>query len=261
MALEGDMKTPIGPVKKKTAAIVGAGGILIIGIVWYRTKQQNAAAATTATDQSGNIDPATGLPTGSPEDLAALQAQNQGQFDSSSFTGGQVTGYTSSGQPVYSPGAGAFGSVPPNTGPGTFTSNGQWSQYAEQYLVDNAGGDAATVGNALGKYITGQPVTPDQTQIIDSAIAFAGYPPIAGPAGNPPGINTINPPVPPGGTGGGTGTPHWVWFTVPVAGLTLEGLAKRNHWTAATLAGAESLNHLAGNSRLNKGQKIKKPVR
>ena len=254
MALEGDIKTPLGPVKKKTALIIGGGGVLIIGIVWYRTKQQAAAAPATATDQSGNIDPATGLPTGSPEDLAALAGQNQ--FDSSSFTGGQVTGYTGSGQPVYSPGAGAFGSVAPNTGPGTFTSNGQWSQYAEQYLVDNAGGDAATVGNALGKYITGQPVTADQTQVIDSAIAFAGYPPIAGPAGNPPGIHTVNPPVP----SGGGGTPHWVWFTVP-ANMTLQALAKRNHWTAATLAGAETLNHLSAGAQLRKGQKIKKPIK
>jgi hypothetical protein len=257
MALEGDIKTPLGPVKKKTGVIIGVGGAALIGIVWYRTKQQQNAAPATATDQS-NIDPATGFPVGSPEDEAALAGQNQ--FDSSSFTGGQVTGYTGSGQPVYSPGAGAFGSVPPNTGPGTFTSNGQWSQYAEQYLVDNAGGDAATVGNALGKYITGQPVTTDQTQVIDSAIAFAGYPPIAGPAGNPPGINTINTPVPPGGTGGGTGTPHWVWFTVPVS-ITLEGLAKRNRWTAATLKGTEALNHLAANAQLRKGQKIKKAIK
>lgn len=176
MALEGKVKTPFGEVNKKTLVIVGGGGVLLLGIVWYRSKKAGGSSSSssstdtssTPTDQS--IDPATGFPYGSPEDVAALQQQQ--------MIGGGFGPVFGGGNPG--------GSQQP--GPGSFTDNGQWAQYAEDYLVNTVGEPSADVGNALGKYLTAQPVDTTAKGYINQAIAFAGFPPVAGPNGNPPGI-------------------------------------------------------------------------
>jgi hypothetical protein len=186
MALEGNVKTPFGNVSKKTAVIVGGGGVLLLGIVWYRSKKNAGSSSTSSTDTTAstdqsNIDPATGFPYGSPEDVAALQQQQ--------MIGGGFG-------PVF--GGGTPGGSTTGPGPGSFTSNGQWAQYAEDYLVNTIGEPAADVGNALGKYVTAQPVDTTGKGYINQAIAFAGFPPVAGPNGNPPGI-VDGPPGPPPG--------------------------------------------------------------
>jgi hypothetical protein len=88
----------------------------------------------------------------------------------------------------------------PNTGPGTFTSNGQWTQYVTDYLVNTLGLPASNVSAALGAYIEGHPVTDAQISIIDQAIAAGDKPPVPGVNGNPPGFVHV------GVIGGGTGT-------------------------------------------------------
>lgn len=188
MALEGNVKTPLGSVSKKTALMVGVGGLGVLGIVWYRSKQQaSSASSDTSSTDSSNIDPATGFPYGSPEDVAASQ---------------QAQGQSGALGPLYDPqyyggyGGGYGGGFPGPQGPGTFTSNAAWSQAVEDYLVNTVGESASDVGNALGKYITAQPVTADQEAFINQAIAFAGYPPVPGPNGFPPSIKNA-PPVPP----------------------------------------------------------------
>jgi hypothetical protein len=73
--------------------------------------------------------------------------------------------------------------------------------------------EVGPLADALGKYISGQPVTPEQTSLIQQAIAIADRPPLAGPTGYPPSINTesvTNPPPPT--NGGGDTTP--VYFKV-----------------------------------------------
>jgi hypothetical protein len=201
--------------KKQTLAFVGVGAVGLLGIVWYRSKQQSAAAAaatpaTGAVDNS-NIDPQTGYVSGSPEDVAAL-AQAQGAYAGGIY--GLPQGSSGLGYPTV------------NSGPGSFTSNGEWAQYVEQYMVNNTGADPTTVGNAIGKYITGQPVSTAMTSVIDQAIAFGGYPPVAGPGGNPPGIVTT--PTPGGGGGGGGGggstvtVPNVVGKQLSVGRTTLE---------------------------------------
>ena len=157
-ALEGTLKTPFGVVQKKTALIVGGGLAGILGIAWYRSKKQAQDAGATPTDAT-TIDPASGYAYGSPEEAAFL-AQQGGYVDTSGV--GAIPGYASSQPPPP-----AYPT--PNSGPGTFTTNGAWAQYVEDYLVNQAGGDAAKVGNAVGKYITGQPVTPDQRNLIQHA--------------------------------------------------------------------------------------------
>ena len=174
-ALEGTVKTPAGPVKKKTLAAVAAVAAVVAVIFWYRSRQagQAAAASTTA---AGAIDPATGLLAGSPEDAAALAQQ-------ASYV-----------QPVLGGGAGggsAVGGVPQG-----FATDGAWAQAAEDYLVGTTGADPQVVGLALGKYITGQVVTDSQENVINQAIAFEGYPPVSGHDGYPPSIRKAPPPVP-----------------------------------------------------------------
>lgn len=168
---------------------IGIGAIAIIGVIYYARKQSaasaanaaNAAAVTTA--GASSIDPATGYPYGSAEDSAALSAQGSYQDP----TGGVYSGYSGSSGAAY----GAYG----NEAPGVFSSNAQWAQYVEQYEINTMGANAATVGNAIGKYITGQPLTDDgMISIVQSAIAIGGYPPVNGPNGNPPSYVTA--PVP-----------------------------------------------------------------
>lgn len=177
----------------KPVAFGIAGVSLIGGIYFYRTKKQKQdQAASIAQAGESEIDPATGYPYGSPEDAAALSSQSNYQVPSA---GG---GYGFQGY------AGGSGGVFGTGSPGSFTSNAEWAQYVEAYEENNLGADAVTVGNAIGKYLTGQPLTSDQVGVVQSAIAIGGYPPVSGPNGNPPGYVTGNAgtttPPPPGDT-------------------------------------------------------------
>ena len=189
------------PVKKQTL-FIGAGAVAIIGIgvIRYRQQQQAAGvAAANAAAQDGTspdlaseaIDPATGQPYGSAEDASALTAQ-AGYI--TPFGSGQYgTTYLAGGYPVTGAGSGGF------------TSNAAWAQAAEDYIANTLGGDPVTVGNALGKYITGGVLNDDQIAIVNQAVAFTGPPPVAGPDGYPPSWRTAAPTTGGGGTGGGSG--------------------------------------------------------
>lgn len=171
--LEGTLNTPVGAVPKKTAALVGGAIALLVAVMYFRGKKQSAATSTAGA--STEINPATGFIYGSPEDAAAMAAQANFQ------TGGSVGG-----------GGGGGGSTP-GTG---FTNNAQWVQSTITGMT-NSGiiQDASALSVALGKYIAGQPVGNDSVvrSLIEQAIAFNGPPPLAGPNGYPPSINTQNP--------------------------------------------------------------------
>lgn len=232
MALEGTVKTPFGNMSKKTVAIVGGGGVLLLGIVWYRSKKAGASSSsasstdTTAQSTDQNIDPATGFPYGSPEDVAALQQQQMiGGGFGPVFGGGTPGGTT-------------------GPGPGSFTDNGQWAQYAEDYLVNTVGQPAADVGNALGKYLTAQPVDTTGKGYINEAIAFAGFPPVSGPNGNPPGIvdGPGGPPPPPPPPPGNVTVPNVVGMetdagqrAIVAAGLTVNRTQKLKPGVGSTI--------------------------
>jgi hypothetical protein len=168
----------VGPVKKQYVYIVGAGLVVVGGVAWYRSRNASSSSAVVEPTESSPINPATGFPYGSTEDANALAGQGF------SYSGGII-------------GGGGGGSSSGNTpAPMSFVTNSQWSQAAEAYLVDTVGLEANTVGNALGKYITGQPLDTAQVNIINQAIAFTGYPPVNGPVGNPPSYRTsAEPPV------------------------------------------------------------------
>lgn len=171
MALEGTVKTPLGHMSKKTAAIVGVGAAGVVAVAYYRQKKTQAQAQSVADAGSSEIDPATGYPYGSAEDAAALAAQNA---------------YVS---PTDVGGGGGASSIPAsNVG---YSSNGQWQQAAVQILTSNGEvSDPTALSAALGAYLTGAYATDTQRSLIQQAIAVAGYPPVAGPSGYPPSINT-----------------------------------------------------------------------
>lgn len=203
----------IGGIKKKYVIIGGVGlGGLVIVTVWMRSKKNTQSSANTAsvTDPAGNVcaalNPSSGFCPGSPEDLQYSTGMGTALgTNAASYVGGQVIGYDAYGNPIYS-------SQGPVTGPGSYTNNAEWAQASLTYLIQNEpNSDPATIGAALGAYIDGAPVTPNQKIIIEQAIAFEGLPPVPGPAGDPPNINE---------TGGGGGTTTTT-ITVPnVIGMT-----------------------------------------
>lgn len=172
----------LGATKKTTLYAVGVGAVLVVGVVYYRSKKQAAAAQAASVTQAGTnaTDPATGYPYGSPEDAAALSTQ---------------ASYYQANQGGYGDG---YSGGSPGTGSGStgFVSNAAWAQAYEQYAVNNVQANATTVAAALGKYLTGQPLSADQLNIVEQAIAFEGLPPIAGTNGYPPSYQLQQTPTP-----------------------------------------------------------------
>jgi len=184
-AVAETVKIPgLGPVKKPTAYALGGAAVLVAGIGWYRSRGAAAAGGAAPASGDAGIDPATGFPYGSDQDAAAL-----GQMGA---VGGGGPGYGYGGGDGSNTGGGGTGY------PQGYTTNSQWSQAAEDYLVNNvhSGENADLIGNALGKYITGQPLSTDQVAIVTQAIAFTGYPPVNGANGYPPSYKTAATPPP-----------------------------------------------------------------
>lgn len=162
---------------KKSYAIAGGAAITLGFYVMYRRQQR--ANATAAAGANTGIDPATGYAFGSPEDAAALG--NQQAYVNPTANAGGGAGLVSSGG---------------GTLPQSFLTNAAWSQYVINYMTNNAivqdNGVALTA--ALAVYLNGGVPTANETSLINQAVAIAGKPPIAGPNGYPPYINT-GPPI------------------------------------------------------------------
>lgn len=158
--------------KNRKVALFAIGGLGGLGLVyWYKRKNAAAATAdTTGTTTDPSIDPATGIPY------------------AEEYSGG----YGSSLGGIYDPATGqtytGAGGPPIVT---QVTSNAQWAQAAEAYLI-SLGYDPVTTSAALGAYLAGIGLTQDQLAIVQAAIGFEGQPP--------------NPPAPPHVTGPPTGT-------------------------------------------------------
>jgi hypothetical protein len=175
-------------------AVLAGVGVVVVLIIRNKSASSSTAAGT-ATDPAGNvgiIDPATGYVVGSPQDQAGLAANAAASTASTGGTAGtSTTDQITNGPP--------------------FTSNAAWSQYAISVLSGN-GYDAGTLSAELGAYLSGQPVTTSQQSDINAAIAVAGWPPVAGSNGQPPGIHVSGSTTSTGGTGtgaasAGAGTP------------------------------------------------------
>jgi hypothetical protein len=174
--LEGTVSTPFGHLPKAGVIVVGGGTVIVLGVAWYRSRQ--APAVTPATDASAA------------DATDATDATDAGLDPYASGDAGLNTGgyYDAGGNYVpYDPYS-AGNATPGVAGPGSFTSNAQWSQYVQQYLTGTEGLDAALVGHAIGNYLTGTPVDDTMIPVINQAISVGDRPPVAGPNGNPPGF-------------------------------------------------------------------------
>lgn len=160
----------IGGVSKKQGVIFGGLAVVVVGVAYYRHKQNTANASASAVTDPNSIDPATGYAYGSTQDQSALTA-NATDTAAYNASGGGNTGTST---PIQ-----AYG--PPS-------SNGAWTQQATAYLVDTVGLASASVSAALAKYISGEAVTDAEKSIIEQAIASEGLPPQAGSLGYPPNI-------------------------------------------------------------------------
>lgn len=226
-----DVKLPgVGPVSKRTLLIGGGAAALVVFLWWRKRKATNTTPAA-ATDSSTT-------------DPNALDTTGYGYDPSLSG------GFVGSG--------GGFSTDQPIGGINQPLSNAQWTLNAEQMLSGIV--DAGALSAALGAYVTGNAVTSDQESLIDQAIAVAGYPPVAGATGYPPGIRTqagggqttptppvtsspppppASPPPPSSTTGPTAGSPVYVtvghYGVDPISITTLSGIAAAHGTTVARL--------------------------
>lgn len=160
--------------------------VILGGIVYYiRSKQSGSslfggtgsATPNLQKDPAGNIgtiDPATGYVYGTPEDNAALAANNAGVSGPGGASGGTVAG--------------------------SYTNDADWGRAAINYLV-GLGVDPTQANEAIQQFLSGQQLTSQQQSDVNLAIQSLGAPPQPpGPVGTPPGQVV----TPPGGTGAGT---------------------------------------------------------
>lgn len=193
--MPSDVKVPgLGRMGKGTVLAIAGAGVAVGGYVLLHRKK--TTPGVTATDQYG---------------YGAYGYGAYGYGANSGFYGyGSTYSPYGYGTSPYGPyGYGGYGSGfsnPPGgvaTAPPPITTNAQWTQAALGILTDQGYGGTAVLA-ALGLYLTGGHLSADQAGIVSAAIASEGYPPVAGPSGNPPGMNTSVP----GGQGGGGGTTY-----------------------------------------------------
>lgn len=143
-----------------------AGGAGLFGVFYYLRKRKQAQQSTT--DTTGNVTDTSAMAV----DPNAIDPSTGMSYASEGYGGGYLGG-------VYgSPYGGTFyGSQTQTTTPTrTVTTNAEWAQASEAYLT-TLGYHAMPVAVALGKYLSGQGLTNDQFNIVETAIGFEGTPP------------------------------------------------------------------------------------
>lgn len=194
----------VGKVPKGWVIAVGVGSVAALGyVLWRRHQAAASSSATTAAAApaatSGDQYPPDGT-VGNPSDPNSTDPETgmtygDEQLYGGGFGGVGLGGFGFPGSTGTPGGTGGTG----GPGPGSFTTNADWAQYAEQQLSGVV--DPTALSAALGVYLTGRMATSDQESLIDQAIAVAGYPPVSGPDNYPPNIKQS-----PGGGGGGGGS-------------------------------------------------------
>lgn len=204
--------------KKKVGPLpAGVWLVLLAGLVWYYQRQRAGTSAATSTpganqqtDPAGNvgsIDPATGYVYGTPEDKAALAANNAD------------TGSTD--------GSGS------STVAGTYADNQAWASAAINYLV-GIGIDPTAANSAIEQFLASQPLTTQQQADVNSAIQRLGAPP------SPPQPGTAPSPIvtpPSAGT---------VYASNPPTGLVVSSKAASSvglKWNKSTNAASYVVSH------------------
>jgi len=258
-APKGTVNLPMIGRVKKGYAIAGFG--VTVGIVFYayyrhKNSAASTAASTTAADPNANIDPSTGFPYGSPQDVAALAAQNNtgatqsidpatgflygsaadqaalaaqsgaGGTTGSGITDGGGGGGTTTTTPVPTP-------VPvpvptptptPTPKPAGPATNSAWAALVEKGGLP--GYSTSTVTAALNAFIAGRDLSGTQATIVQMAEAEYGRWP-----GKPNALTIKKTPV--------SAPPHVAQHTVTAEGnKDLQATAVANGVTEAELAKA-----------------------
>lgn len=148
-ALDGEVQIPkIGGVKKKTLVFIAVPAVAFVG--WRYWQARNAAAYEEVVVDPGYEDP------GSIPSVDGAYTDNNFGFGGGLGTNpGTVDDYGFRG-----------------------TTNAQWSQYATTQLVASDVWSYTDIVTALGKYLNNKPLSPTEVQIVQAAIAVAGYPPV-----------------------------------------------------------------------------------
>lgn len=166
-----------------------AGGLAVVAVGGFLVYKKLSGSKTTAP------------PTSSPYAYGYGSAYAYGYGTQYGYGGYGPGGFGGGGYPPYPYG---YGNPPPGPTGGPPTTNAEWGQQAEADL-GSSGTDA--IAAALGKYLSGAPITTDQNLIVQEATAVLGPPPQASPTGFPPKAHVTKG----GGSGGGA--------TNPVTGL------------------------------------------
>lgn len=167
--LQGEIK--LGKVKVPKAGVV-LGGAVALGILGY--------AYYNRANSAGYVD-------GTGEEIAG---DDLGYSDESEF------GYGVSGQYIYDPASGGIIGTGYGGGKQVITdvsTNAAWAQ-AAILLMRQYGYEATLVTDAIGKALNGSPMTQDELNVFNAALALQGQPP----QGYPP-INLSNAKPPTGG--------------------------------------------------------------
>ncbi|MFE0812670.1 fibronectin type III domain-containing protein [Streptomyces sp. NPDC058848] len=149
--LSGTVDIPgIGPAKKTT--VVAIGGLAAVFVLWRYWQARAAADEAVPGDSDGD-----GFADGGtlPSVIGAVEDDN------------------SYGLPT----DGAGGTTSPDSYGFTGTTNSQWAQYAATQLSGSEDWSYTMILSALGKYLNRQPLDTTDREIVQAAIAIAGYPP------------------------------------------------------------------------------------
>lgn len=177
-ALSGEVTLPgIGAVPKKALYPIAAVAVGYVGYRYYAARQAGTDPGTDPASDftDGGLDPSV---------IGAVSPDNSYGLGGGSTTSdpGTTSSYGFSG-----------------------TTNAQWTQYALTQLEVSDTWSTTDILAALGAYLSRTPLTAAQLQIVNAAVAIAGYPPVGGsipittvPPGTDPGTGT--------GTGGDPGT-------------------------------------------------------
>jgi hypothetical protein len=168
-----------GKQSKKTVAVVAVAAGAFVVFMYVRTR----ASASSSTTTAAAIDPSTGYPYGSPQDQAALAGESGTSPDEIDPATGATYGSVADEQALAEE-SGSSGVISVGTGvvTGTATpaSNAAWAQEVEQIVPPLINSPTATsdVAAAVGRFLSGLPLTTAQAQIIQVAEAELGPPPV-----------------------------------------------------------------------------------
>jgi hypothetical protein len=196
------MKNPFDGLKPWQVWAAIGGGTAVGGYALYKhhestgswsplkSSSSSATSGTTSDGTATSIDPVTGLAYSDDSATDPLTGQTYlaeaQQYGSVSAAEASVSAFgqssaTGSGIPVNPASPASSGSINTPVGSSVYTSNAAWSTAVQAGLEDVSGStsyDGTDIGTALGDYLTQQPLTAAQAQVVNVAIGEFGPAPV-----------------------------------------------------------------------------------